>query len=87
MTVRDGPRPPHHDPSHADSLPELLSQRKRPESGRYRLEVDRQLKGSFQTFEAAQTAGLAIKTSHPIVRVAVYDVLEGINTAIELPTA
>ena len=87
MTVRAGPKPPHHDPLPADPLPELLSQRKRPEPGRYRLEVDRQLKGSFHTFEAAQTAGLAIKTGHPIVRVAIYDVLEGINTAIELPAA
>ena len=85
MTVRA--KPPHHDSLPADPLPELLSQRKRPEPGRYRLEVDRQMKGSFQTFETAQTAGLAIKTAHPIVRVTVYDVLEGINTVIETPAA
>ena len=87
MAVRDGPKPPHNGPASADSLPELLSQRKRPEPGRYRLEVDRQMKGSFLTFETAQAAGLAIKSAHPIVRVTVYDVTEGINTIIENPAA
>jgi hypothetical protein len=31
------------------------SQRKRPESGRYSLQVDRQTKGSYLTAEAAQS--------------------------------
>jgi hypothetical protein len=32
---------------------EVFSQRKRPESGRYLLQVDRQTKGSYKTSEAA----------------------------------
>ncbi len=62
-------------------------QGKRPEVGQFRLQVDRQTKASFATFEAAELAGLAIKRGHPIVRVAVYDADAGINKIIELPTA
>ena len=70
----------------AEPAPELFTQRKRPESGRFRLLVDRQLKGSYTTAEAAETVGLRIKEGHPIVQVAIYDALEGTNKAIELPT-
>jgi hypothetical protein len=45
--------------------------------------VDRQTKSSYATFEAAEIAGLAIRKSHPIVHVAVYDAVEGVNRAIE----
>ncbi len=62
-------------------------QGKRPEVGQFRLQVDRQTKASFATFEAAELAGLAIKRGHPIVRVAVYDADAGINKIIELPSA
>ena len=63
------------------------SQRKRPESGRYLLQVDRQTKGSYQTTEAAEAAGLAIKTGHPIVQVSIYDSVECQNRLVELPAA
>jgi hypothetical protein len=43
---------------------EIVSQRKRPESGRYLLQVDRQTKGSYKTSEAAQSAALEIKTEY-----------------------
>jgi hypothetical protein len=46
---------------------EVFSQRKRPESGRYLLQVDRQRKASYTTSEAARSAGLEIKTGYPIV--------------------
>jgi hypothetical protein len=68
----------------AEPAPELFTQRKRPESGRFRLLVDRQLKGSYSTAEAAEAAGQAIKDGHPIVQVAVYDAVDGINKAIDL---
>jgi hypothetical protein len=71
-------------PAIAEPAPELFTQRKRPEAGRFRLLVDRQLKGSYTTSEAAEVAGLAIKQGYPIVQVAVYDAVDGINTAIEL---
>ena len=64
---------------------ERLGQRKRPETGRFRLQVDRQTKSSFATLAAAETAGLAIKTAYPIVQVVVYDAQEAVNKPIELP--
>jgi hypothetical protein len=65
---------------------EMLSQRRRPEIGQFRLQVDRQTKASFLTYEAAEVAGLVIKKAHPIVRVAVYDAVECVNRIIEVPT-
>jgi hypothetical protein len=64
---------------------EIFSQRRKPEVGQFRLQVDRQTKASFTTFEAAEQAGLEIKKRHPIVRVAVYDTVECMNRIIELP--
>jgi hypothetical protein len=67
--------------------PEYLGQRKRPESGRYRLQVDRQTKASYATFEDAEVAGLAIKKGHPVVQVTVYDATESVNKILELPAS
>jgi hypothetical protein len=64
---------------------ELFSQRRKPEFGQFHLQVDRQTKGSFPTYEAAEAAGMEIKRAYPVVRVAVYDALECINRIIELP--
>ena len=50
---------------------QVFSQSKRPERGRYLLQVDQQTKNSYTTSEAAQSAALAIKTGYPIVRVCV----------------
>ncbi len=60
-------------------------QGKRPESGQFRLQVDRQTKSSYATYDAAEAAGLAIKREHPIVQVAVYDARGGENKILELP--
>ena len=68
----------------ADEAP---SQRKRPETGRYLLQVDRQTKGSYQTAEAAQSAALVIKKGYPIVQVSVYDSVEYTHTMVEAPAA
>ena len=67
-----------------ESVPERVTQRK-PEGGRFRLQVDRQTKGSYATYEAAETAGLGIKKGHPLVQVAIYDGVESVNKIIELP--
>jgi hypothetical protein len=67
-----------------ETVPESTGQR-RPVMERYRLMVDRQTKASFDTSKAAETAGLAIKTAHPLVQVMVYDALEYGTQAIELP--
>jgi hypothetical protein len=62
-----------------------FSQAKRPETGRFFLQVDRQTKGSYQTAEAAHLAGLVIKKAHPIVHVSIYDSVETENTVVNLP--
>ena len=71
----------------ANEAEEVFSQRKRPEVGRYLLQVDRQTKGSYKTSEAAQTAALDIKTRYPIVKVSIYDSVDNLHTVVELPTA
>jgi hypothetical protein len=68
-----------------ESPPETFSQRKRPPTGRFLLQVDRQTKESYATTEAAEKAGLAIKTAHPVVQVAVYDSVEFVNKVIAVP--
>jgi hypothetical protein len=64
---------------------EPASQRRKADAGQFRLQVDRQTKSSYASYEAAEEAGLEIKRSHPIVSVTVYDSIEGINTPINLP--
>jgi hypothetical protein len=66
---------------------EAPSQRKRPETGRYLLQVDRQTKGSYTTAEAAKSAALAIKKGYPIIQVSVYDSVEYTHTIVEAPAA
>jgi hypothetical protein len=62
---------------------ENMGQRKRPESGRFRLQVDRQTKASYATYDDAEEAGLAIKKGFPIVQVTVYDAAEAVSKMIE----
>jgi hypothetical protein len=65
----------------------MPSQRRRPESGRYLLQVDRQTKSSFQTFDAARIAGLGIKKTNPILQVTIYDSVDYSATLVDAPTA
>jgi hypothetical protein len=55
----------------------------RPAQGRYRLQVDRQTKSTFESLDAAEKAGQAIKKAHPIVQVSVYDAVESAQTILE----
>jgi len=64
---------------------EVFLQRKRPERGRYLLQVDGQTKGSYTTSETARAAALVIKKNYPIVQVSVYDSVDNSNTLIEAP--
>ena len=66
---------------------EVFSQRKRPERGRFLLQVDKQTKGSYTTAEAAQAAALVIKKSYPIVHVSVYDSVDNSSKLVEAPDA
>jgi hypothetical protein len=68
-----------------ESVPEPVTQRKQADAGRFRLQVDRQTKGSYASYEDAEKAGLGIKKEHPILQVAVYDGVESVNKIIELP--
>jgi hypothetical protein len=71
-------------PAPEEPAPELLGRRKRPEHGQFRLQVDRQTKSSYSTYEAAEAAGLVIKKAHPLVQVTVYDAVAGENKTIEI---
>ena len=73
--------------SEEEDVVEVFSQSKRPERGRYLLQVDRQTKGSYAEMEAAQAAALAIKKGYPIVQVSVYDSVEHTYTMTEVPAA
>ncbi len=64
-----------------------VGQQKRPESGQFRLQVDRQTKRSYATYEAAEQAGMAIKKNYPLLQVAVYDLAASVNKIIEVPNA
>ena len=78
MTVKNKPD---------EEAEEEFSQRKRPESGRYLLQVDRQMKSSYKTSEAAQLAALEIKTEYPVVQVSIYDSVDNSHRLVELPGA
>jgi hypothetical protein len=65
----------------------MPSQRQRPESGRYLLQIDRQTKSSFPTFDDAHSAGLRIKKGNPVVQVAIYDRVDHLHTLVTTPTS
>ena len=46
---------------------------KKPLLHRYWLQVDRQTKASYETIAEAEAAAKAIKASHPILQVGIYD--------------
>ena len=72
-------------PDPEEPVQEVLTQPKRPDGGRFRLQVDRQTKETYATTEAAEAAGLAIKKAFPILYVAVYDGVDSVTKVIELP--
>ena len=80
MALRAAPKPKSNDEP-IESAPEPASQRTRAES-RYRVQVDRQTKRSFDSMEPAEEAGAAIKRAHPVVQVSIYDAVDCINTLI-----
>ncbi|MDQ2080649.1 hypothetical protein RA307_10685 [Xanthobacteraceae bacterium Astr-EGSB] len=66
---------------------DMFSQRRRPDMKRFRLQIDRQTKSSYDALEDAQAAGLAIKTAHPVVQVSIYDSTAGETHMVEAPKA
>ena len=85
MTARSETKTITKRPDPEEPAQEQFGQRKRPEKGPFRLQVDRQTKESYATYEAAVAAGLEIKKRHPIVQVSVYDTVKSENKIIELP--
>jgi hypothetical protein len=71
--------------SHAELTQEPITQRRRVEEGRFLLQVDRQTKSSYATYETAERAALIIKRGHPAVRVVIYDTVECENSVIDVP--
>jgi hypothetical protein len=71
----------------AEEIMEIPSQSKRPERGRYLLQVDRQTKNSYTSSEEAQSVGLKIKIGYPIIQVSVYDSVDHTYTILEVPAA
>lgn len=55
----------------------------RPVLGRFRLQVDRQIKSTFESSEEAEQAGQAIKKAYPLVQVSVYDAVESAQKILE----
>ena len=55
----------------------------RPALGRFRLQVDRQTKSTFESFDEAETAGQAIKKAFPLVQVCVYDAQKSVQKILE----
>lgn len=86
MATRQLKMPAKGDAEKSPEPDDVVSQRRRPERGRYLLRVDRQTKGSYTTAAAAQSAALAIKTGYPIVQVSVYDAVDNTTTIVEAPT-
>jgi hypothetical protein len=62
---------------------ERVGQGRPAEKGPFRLQVDRQTKASFATFEEAAAAGLLIKKAYPVVQVSVYDTTSSTTKIIE----
>jgi hypothetical protein len=85
MASRQMKMPPKDDTE--IEVEEVVTQRKRPERGRYLLRVDGQTKNSYTTSEAAQSAALAIKTGYPIVQVSMYDSVQNTHTMMDVPAA
>jgi hypothetical protein len=59
-----------------DNVEVFVVDQRRPKLERFRLEVDRQMKASFASFEGAEAAAKTIKKAHPVVQVSIYDAEE-----------
>jgi hypothetical protein len=60
----------------------ILPKNSRPALSRYRIQIDRQTKDSFSTFEAAEKKAQAIKKAFPVVHVGVLDAEQGNTTTV-----
>jgi len=81
MALRSDGKAKPSDP--IDQVPLAVDLRKQAEQ-RYRLQVDRQTKRSFDSIDAAAEAGTVIKRAHPIVQVSIYDAVDCVNQLIGL---
>jgi len=77
-------RPHNAKKNDTDEPEQVVSQHRQPEKGRYQLQVDRQIKKSFESADEAEATGAAIKKSFPMVQVVVYDSQECVGKRLEV---
>jgi hypothetical protein len=80
LTLRRTPKRPTDEGTSAGQ-----ERQRPPEESRFRLQVDRQTKGSYPARAAAKEAAIAIKRAYPVVQVAIFDAEEGQSEVIVLP--
>jgi hypothetical protein len=71
--------------ANAEQTEKEQPQQRQPDTERYLLQIDRQTKRSFRTFEAAQAMALEIKARFPILQVAIYDSVSNSRTVVDGP--
>ena len=59
-------------------------QQNSPEKERYLVQIDRQTKRSFKTFETARSAALEIKARFPALQVSIYDSASKSRTLVDV---
>jgi hypothetical protein len=60
------------------------SKQNQQEPERYLLQIDRQMKRSFKTPEAARSAALEIKARFPALQVSIYDSVSSSRTIVDV---
>jgi hypothetical protein len=68
-----------------EQTPEERPKQQQPDTERYLLQIDRQTKRSFKTFETARSAALEIKARFPALQVSIYDGVSKSRTLVDLP--
>ena len=63
----------------------LAAGQTKPALRRYWLQVDRQTKNSYSSYQEAETAGKTIKAAYPLLQVSVYDAEQSAQTTIAAP--
>jgi hypothetical protein len=78
-------RTPAKKVANAESPEQERPQLRQPETDRYLLQIDRQTKRSFKTFETARSAALEIKARFPALQVSIYDSASKSRTLVDVP--
>ena len=63
---------------------EVVSQRQKPDAGRYLLQVDRQTKRLISDLGSRAIGGLEIKKAFPVLQVSIYDNVTHLDTRVKV---